>query len=109
MYWQHFINCLDAVQPCKQLTSVVVTKILHRKRPELVPINDTLVRAFYGAKNSYASLFKAIRADVTNEETQALLDKCREGRRTTDGRDMSRLRALDIIVWMHMKDRHLQK
>ena len=30
-----------------------MTKILHRKRPDLVPINDSLVREFYVKKRAW--------------------------------------------------------
>jgi hypothetical protein len=43
--WRKFVRCLELVQSCKGLTSVAETKILHRKRPDLVPINDSLLRA----------------------------------------------------------------
>jgi hypothetical protein len=50
--WQALVRCLDAVQDLDRLTSVAVTKILHRKRPDLVPINDSFVGEFYTCKRS---------------------------------------------------------
>jgi hypothetical protein len=97
-----FVRCLDAAEPCKGIRSVAVTKILHRKRPDLVPINDSRVRKFYGVKNSYAPLFEAIHADLQDKETTEMLLRLAEPHVGIDGRPMSLLRALDIVVWMHM-------
>jgi hypothetical protein len=96
------VACFDAAQKCKGLGSVAVTKILHRKRPDLVPINDSRVRKFYGVKNSYAPLFAAIHNDLQDPETIAMLQDLAAPHTGLDGRPMSILRALDIIVWMKM-------
>jgi hypothetical protein len=95
------IACLDAAQPCTGIRSVAVTKILHRKRPDLVPINDSRVRKFYGVKrNSYAPLFAAIHNDLQDEETFKMLQDLASPYTGLDGRKMSILRALDIVIWM---------
>lgn len=99
--WQALIGCLDAVSACNGLTSVAVTKILHRKRPTLVPINDSRVRNFYGVSHSYARLFVAIHQDLCRPGTVEHLDSLRNGRQTPSGSEMTRLRALDILIWMH--------
>jgi hypothetical protein len=95
------VACFDAAQNCKGLGSVAVTKILHRKRPDLVPINDSRVRKFYGVKrNSYAPLFAAIHNDLQDEETFKMLQDLASPYTGLDGRKMSILRALDIVIWM---------
>ena len=100
--WSAFIQCLDAVQnTCPTLTSVAVTKILHRKRPDLVPLNDDRLRTFYGADNRYAPLFKAIWDDLQRPQVQRELRTWIDGVQTPSGRPLTMLRALDIIVWMH--------
>lgn len=96
------IRCLDSANPCKGIRSVAVTKILHRKRPDLVPINDSRVRKFYGVKNSYVPLFGAIHADLQDTETLEMLQNLAMPYVGLDRRPMSVLRALDIVVWMHM-------
>ena len=100
--WRAFVRCLESVQKCPGLTSVAVTKILHRKRPNLVPIKDSLVRDFYGAGRSYATLFLAIYDDLQNNF--ATLRDMAQKYTTPLGRPMTELRALDISVWMYMQD-----
>lgn len=100
--WGGVLRALTHVQGCRGLSSVAVTKILHRKRPDLVPINDSLVRQFYNVeRGGYQTLFETLHYDLA--ENTALLDKLRAGYTTADGREMSRLRALDIMVWMHVR------
>lgn len=81
--------------------SVAVTKILHRKRPDLVPINDDRLRTFYGAGYGYARLFKAIWDDLQQAQVQQELGAWIQGVQTPSGRPLTMLRALDITVWMH--------
>jgi len=95
------IACFDAAQPCTGIRSVAVTKILHRKRPNLVPINDSRVRKFYGVKNSYVPLYAAIHDDLQDAETFAMLQALAAPYKGRDDRPMSILRALDIVIWMH--------
>jgi hypothetical protein len=96
------IACLDAAQPCTGIRSVAVTKILHRKRPDLVPINDSRVRKFYGVKNSYPPVFSAIHNDLQDPETFKMLKDLASPYTGLDDRPMSILRALDIVIWMYM-------
>lgn len=101
--WQALIRCLDAVNGLKGMTSVAVTKILHRKRPDLVPIVDSRLTNFYGGKTRrYDLLFQAIHNDLQNTATQKLLAEISQHRSTPAGRPMTDLRALDIVVWMYM-------
>jgi len=97
------LACFDAAQECEGLGSVAVTKILHRKRPDLVPINDSLVRKFYGVKNSYVPLFAAIHNDLQDPETFTMLEVLAAPHEGLDHRPMSILRALDIVIWMYEK------
>ena len=87
---------------CSGLSGVAVTKILHRKRPNLVPLIDRRIRTFYFGKNSGSdlSLLKLIYEDLQNDETIELLDELRKNFVLENNLEMSRLRALDIIVWM---------
>jgi hypothetical protein len=98
--WGAFIRCLDAAADCPGLTSVAVTKILHRKRPELVPLNDSRVREFFGVSHRYDQLFRTIHAHLRDPQTFKQLRALAEPYQTTQGRPMTPLRALDIIAWM---------
>ncbi len=78
-----------------------VTKILHRKRPALVPIFDSRVAYFYGCTPRRPSEFWPIlRADL-NEHAAWLSALCSDFR-TPDHRHVTTLRALDIIIWEHV-------
>ena len=95
------IGCLDAARDCEGVTSVAITKILHRKRPDLVPINDSRLRSFYGVKSGYPKLFEVIHRDLNDPETYEILSDLALPYVGDDGRPMSVLRALDIVIWMH--------
>ncbi len=100
--WGTVLRALDAVQECEHLTSVAVTKILHRKRPNLVPIVDSRLRSFYGVSGmGYAALFDRIHEDL--RRSGQLIDELRSDYRLENGNPMSALRALDIVAWMAEK------
>lgn len=103
--WKRLGACLIEVQLCDGLTSVAATKILHRKRPSLVPINDSLVREFFGVKRGYPALFLALHDELSDGEVRVELERIALRYKGIDGRCMSVLRALDIIVWMEMRSR----
>jgi hypothetical protein len=90
------------------LKGVAVTKILHRKRPNLVPILDSKVFEFYMEKRMPVGPYGAAprrlwpRLQSELKQNRAWLDECASGRTTPDGRPLSLLRAADIVVWMHM-------
>jgi len=81
------------------LTIVAVTKILHRKRPHLVPLIDRRVRKFYGAtKSSNQQLLERLHSDYLTNLSE--LEKWAQGRQLANGHAMTALRALDIVIWM---------
>jgi len=77
-----------------------VTKILHRKRPRLVPIFDSRVGGFYGvAAGKPWDMWPIIQ-----EELRAHGEWLKElagPHRTPDNHELSLLRTLDIVVWEH--------
>lgn len=78
-----------------------VTKILHRKRPALVPIFDSRVAEFYGCTPRRPSEFWPIlQADL--KKHGAWLSSMTSDVLTPDHRPVTSLRALDIIVWEHV-------
>lgn len=76
----------------------LLTKVLHRKRPGLIPLCDRSVLDWYrpvtGARGEKAwpALLDALHADLANPDNDAVLATAPSGIR--------RLRALDIAVWM---------
>ncbi len=87
---------------CSGLSGATVTKILHRKRPNLVPIIDRRIRTFYFGKNrgTDLELLKLIHKDLQSPETIRFLDERRKTFILENKERMSRLRATDIIIWM---------
>lgn len=97
--WQSFKAAIDLSKRTTGLTTVAVTKILHRKRPSLVPLVDRRIRAFFGRrKNEDDNLFQDIQNFVKTHVDQ--LDEWRKHYSLPNGQPMSRLRVLDIAIWM---------
>lgn len=97
--WKSFKSALEVSRSTKGLTTVAITKILHRKRPELVPLIDRRVRVFFGRrKHEDNQLFQDIQ-DVVNTYKDRL-DEWRKPYSLQSGKLMSRLRVLDIAIWM---------
>lgn len=78
-------------------TDVTVSKVLHRRRPHIVPIIDSRVRKFYGARKP-----SAVRAALWEDlrQNQQWLLAMVSTRTTPDGRPLSVLRLADILIWM---------
>lgn len=74
-------------------TAVTVSKVLHRRRPHIVPIIDSRVRAFYGARKP-----RSVRAALWHDirENAAQLEQLS---RRPDGTRLSLLRVADILIW----------
>jgi hypothetical protein len=87
--------------PVRQWTAVTVSKVLHRLRPQLVPVYDSLVRGFYGVSNNPFSFYRKLHADM--RANRDMLTELISGKFTPDHRPLSDLRALDIVIWHHQK------
>jgi len=97
--WKSFGTALNISKTTRGLSTVAITKILHRKRPELVPLVDRRVRAFFGRrKHEDDRLFQDIQDFVNTYKDQ--LDEWRKPYSLQNGKLMSRLRVLDIAIWM---------
>lgn len=100
--WKLVHAAFDACQDTPFIKTATVSKILHRKLQRLVPINDRWVREFYGVGHRHTwNLWSRLRDDINANRT--LIDNLRHGRSTPSGRPMTRLRCMEIIVWMHVK------
>lgn len=86
-----------AARPVKWWTSVTVSKVLHRRRPHIVPLIDSRIRAFYGTK-SPEPLRAALWEDI--RENSSWLAPLAATKTTPDGRPLSILRLADILIWM---------
>ena len=85
----------------------LLTKVLHRKRPEFVPIFDKRIvdayRPLTGLRGveAWPALVDAMREDLADPENHQFLDDIQgELRPVLTGPVPSHLRLLDIAVWM---------
>lgn len=86
-----------AAEAVPKWTEVTVSKVLHRRRPHIVPLMDSRVRRFYGARKP-----AAIRSHLWEDlrENNHWLEPLATALRTPDGRPLSMLRTADILIWM---------
>ena len=99
--WMLLRRVLRLSDQAAGLAASKVTKMLHRKRPEFVPIFDSKVAAFYAttARTPW-NLWPALQADLNQHHDE--LTRRASSVRTADDRPLAALRALDIIVWEHV-------
>jgi len=76
-------------------TAITVSKVLHRRRPHIVPLIDSRVYKFYGTK-SPAAVRQALWEDI--RENSGWMTELSSSTRTPDGRPLSLLRLDDILV-----------
>jgi hypothetical protein len=77
-------------------THVTVSKVLHRRLPHIVPIIDSRVRTFYGARGP-DSVRQALWEDLRENRDWLAAEAARI--RTPDDRALSLLRTADILIW----------
>jgi hypothetical protein len=99
--WSLVRSALVACESTPDIKAVKVTKILHRKRPALVPIFDSRVAAFYRVSRSKPwDFWPVIKEELLKHGDW--LHQLTKDTLTPDGRPVTELRALDIIVWEHV-------
>ncbi|MEJ1179268.1 MULTISPECIES: DUF6308 family protein [unclassified Pseudarthrobacter] len=80
----------------KWWTAITVSKVLHRRRPHIVPLIDSRVYDFYGTE--YPSEVRTALWEDIRENAGWLTDLAAT-RVTPDGRPLSLLRLADILIW----------
>jgi len=100
--WQEFWRAWSIADRCAHITAVGLTKILHRKAPDLIPIMDSRVRTFFGTDRSARPSVDAMLAIRTNLEEHAELVASWCAIVESTDLALKPLRAIDIAVWMHM-------
>ena len=87
----------------------LLTKVLHRRRPRLIPIFDRAMIDFYRpvtrqrGESTWPQLVEALHGDLANPENRNVLRWVAEGvmdRIDQPGAALSELRCFDIAVWM---------
>ena len=98
--WRLVRAALQASDRTAGLKASKVTKILHRKRPSLVPIFDSRVAGFYGVSSRTPwLLWPLLKTEML--ASRDWLEALPGSTRTPDGRQLSALRVLDIVIWEH--------
>lgn len=87
------LECL----PVKWVRHSTLSKMLHRKRPHLVPIHDSRLRDFYRCDEE--NLWETVHRDW--RANRALLEEWRGEATCPDGRRLSLLRVADMAIWEH--------
>jgi hypothetical protein len=100
--WALVRAALAASDATPHIKASKVTKILHRKRPALVPIFDSKVAEFYGVPSSTPWLLWPLLQAEMRTYGPRLRELARDYE-TPDRRPLEALRALDIIVWEHSR------
>lgn len=90
--------------------SVTAAKLCARKRPDLLPVRDTMVQKHLGMDRyqSYEIEYQVYRALIGDTDIIKALDKATSEAQTVElGRDLvitePRLRVLDAALWTHAK------
>jgi hypothetical protein len=98
--WAPVAAALSASDTTADIKASKVTKILHRKRPDLVPIFDRREADYYGTGRQTPSKYWPIfQADIV--ANHAWLAALAATVTTPDHRPLSIIRAADIIIWTH--------
>ena len=90
----------------KGVGPVTAGKLLAAKRPQMIPVVDTVVREALRAPEDrfWESMWRAMQRDELRRELEAIREEaCREeasGKTRLPRRHPSLLRTLDIVVWM---------
>jgi hypothetical protein len=102
--WATVRRAMAASEKVPWWTAVSVSKTLHRKRPDLVPVYDSKVFAFYlgrppSGRGAPGRFWPALQADLRDH--RALVTHWRDGHQPQNGPRLSALRVADIVVWEH--------
>ncbi len=99
--WELVRACYIASNETPDIKATKVSKILHRKEPEFIPIIDSKLVSFYGLPmSSPGRYWQALQEDfVRNRE---FLDCLSKGVHASDGNQISSLRVADIVIWEHV-------
>lgn len=102
--WNLVRACLRASERTYGIKASKVSKMLHRKWPNFVPIIDSRLTAFYELpKNRPWEYWTVLQED--HRENIDWLTEFANGILTLDNRLLSPLRAHDIVIWEHIESK----
>jgi len=78
------------------------SKLMSRKRPRLIPIVDSVIRAKLSLGN--IDTWAAMRAVLEDPETRDAIDGLRQTVEPVAGYSPSMLRLVDVLTWMHASE-----
>ncbi|RJK94739.1 DUF6308 family protein [Vallicoccus soli] len=102
--WATVRRAMIASEHVPWWTAVSVSKVLHRKRPDLVPVYDSQVFAFYfgrppSGRGAPGRFWPRLQSDLG--EQWALVDAWRHRHQPPEGPRLTLLRVADIVIWEH--------
>lgn len=102
--WARVRAAFEASYPVRNLKTVAVSKILHRKRPHLVPIYDRQLHRFYFHTlpvkwRAHERLWPVLQQDLNRH--QPWLAHLRDTHQPRTGPQLTLLRTADIIICEH--------
>ncbi len=94
----------DALREFYSIDLAIASKLMARKRPHLVPINDKLVRDLLGLRHSFwGSLFVAFSDSRLKSRLASIRDEAGSRDDVAMPQGLSLLRVFDVITWMDGK------
>ncbi len=114
---QQVVRLLTAACAIPSVKLAVATKILHKKRPTLVPMIDSVILQYYFRRRPYERwpAYGEIAAQVMDQFRNDLLAVITDLQATLNalqlqnGWSLTPVRALEILVWMVKQRRWYQK
>jgi hypothetical protein len=107
--WASLTRLFDGFAGIRGVGFSKMTKALHRKRPALIPILDSVVQAYLAADDSPTSFSERAIALVRRYKRD--LDRNRSALRqirrdlASRGYELSEVRILDVLIWSAMASR----
>jgi len=89
---------LEVITKPKGIGRAIATKILHKKRPNLIPIVDSVIAETYGISRPADLIFGPFRHDLARNLTT--LEVIADEASRVAGRRVSEVRALELSIWL---------
>lgn len=80
------------------IAKAIATKIVHKKRPNLIPVVDSVIARVYKLRSPTDLIFGPFRDDLI--ANHGALQPIKESAASVSGRDISVVRALELSIWL---------
>lgn len=109
--WDEVGHCVDGICRVPRAKLAVASKILHKKRPALIPMMDSVIIGYYspliqkqaGSLGQYAAhIMRVFRCDLlsVHDELEAMSTFA-----TALGKPITVCRALEVLIWATLEPR----